>query len=245
MRIPRIFQEAPLQLHKRLWLDEAATRRLMGVLRLKVGDKLILFKGDGLEYPSVISQLTARKLEVEIEECLEKNLESSIHLHLGQAISKGERMDYTLQKATELGVSAITPLFSTRSEVHLKGERTERRMVHWQKVLIAACEQCGRNCIPTLYPPQTIEVWVNEVKQTGIQTKLLLDHRSQKTLKAVSVSESIVLLIGPEGGLSFEEKQIAEQKGFQGIRLGPRILRTETAGVVAISLLQYLTGDLA
>lgn len=245
MRVPRIFQDIPLEIYKRVWLDEGATRHLMSVLRLKVGDKLILFNGDGLEYPSLISQLTSRKLEVEIKERVEKTVESPVTLHLGQVISKGERMDYTLQKATELGVSEITPLFSIRSEVHLKGEREERKMAHWQKVLISACEQCGRNRIPTLYSPKKVEIWVNAMKQDQVETKLFLDHRSQASLKQAPLSRSIALLIGPEGGLTFEEKHYAEQKGFQGLRLGPRILRTETAGVVAISLLQYLTGDLS
>lgn len=243
MRVPRIFQEGPLQAHQRLLLDGDATRRLMSVLGLKTGDKLILFNGDGLEYPSIISQVTHHKLEVEIKDCIDKNVESPLDIHLGQVISKGERMDYTLQKATELGATSITPLFSTRSEVRLKGEREERKMIHWQKILVSACEQCGRNRIPTLYSPQTVEVWVHRV--SDYQTKLLLDHRSQNSLKDISVMGPIALLIGPEGGLTFQEKQYAEQKGFQGIKMGSRILRTETAGVVAIALLQYLSGDMA
>jgi 16S rRNA (uracil1498-N3)-methyltransferase len=242
MRTPRIFQDIPLAALQTFTLSEQAARHLIAVLRCKQGDKLVVFNGDGCEHPAIISSVKHHSIDVEVVEKVEKNLESPLLLHLGQAISKGDRMDYTLQKATELGVAFITPLFSTRSEVHLKGERLEKKMNHWRKVITSACEQCGRNKIPTLFTPQMLSFWIREREEN---TKFVMDHRETLGLQTSMGSTSIALLVGPEGGLTLQEKEEAMNQGFKGLRLGPRVLRTETAGVAAISILQFWAGDMA
>lgn len=241
MRVPRIYQNVPLSAGPPISLDEESSKRLSQVLRLEKGHKLILFNGDGNEYPAHIVEIKRHHMQVQIETCLEKSMESSLKLHLGQVIAKGERMDYAIQKATELGISEITPLFSTRCEVHLKNNRQEKKLEHWQKVIINSCEQCGRNQLPQLNPAIELHPWLENLKT---QTKLLLDHRSEASLKEVKLSSEIALLVGPEGGLTFEEKNYALHHGFQAVQLGPRVFRSETAGLVAISVLQWLSGDL-
>lgn len=242
MRVPRIYQEKKFSHHT--ILDENAGRHLISVLRKSVGDKLILFNGDGLEYPATITRVKRMQVEVELSLPLShpivKDLESPLKISLGQAISKGERMDLTLQKATELGVSEITPLFSARSEVHLKGDRESKKMQHWHRILQSGCEQCGRNVLPILHPPISILEWI---KNSGIGTKILLDHHSSIRLKDLKLASPVYLLAGPEGGFSLDEKDYAMKYDFKGISLGPRVLRTETAALAAISVLQSLQGD--
>lgn len=241
MRVPRIFQDISMTIGEKIVLDKSATLHVMTVLRLKAKDKIILFNGDGHEYPADLIETRHHHITVLIQDKILKNNESSLILHLGQVISKAERMDYTLQKATELGVSQITPLFSTRCDLHFKGEREEKKMAHWQKVLISACEQCGRNRVPNLLAIQKFKDWV---KAADMQTKLFLDHRAEKNLKEVPIQGSVGIIVGPEGGFTFEEKHYAEEEGFVAVKLGPRVLRTETAGIAAITLVQFLAGDM-
>lgn len=241
MRVPRIFQNQTLSPFSRITLDEHASRHLLTVLRLEKGHKIILFNGDGYEYPAEIVQTKRHSLEVKIKESIAKNFESPLKIHLGQVVTKGEKMDYILQKATELGVTNITPLFSTRAEVRLKGDRSEKKMEHWQKVLFSACEQCGRNRIPVLNPPLKLPDWVAARTES---INLVLDHRSERSLKSMPLKNPVAILVGPEGGLTFEEKMLSERHGFTRVHLGPRILRAETAGLVAVTLLQALAGDL-
>jgi 16S rRNA (uracil1498-N3)-methyltransferase len=241
MRVPRIYQETTLAKGLKLALDKHAVLHVMTVLRLKIADKIILFNGNGNEYPADIIEARHHHLTVEIQDEILKNNESPLTIHLGQVISKAERMDYTLQKATELGASQITPLFSTRCDLHLKGEREEKKMTHWQKVLISACEQCGRNQIPVLFAIQKFKEWV---RASDMQTKIFLDHRSKTSLKDISIGASVGIMVGPEGGFTFEEKVYAEEQGFIAVQMGPRILRTETAGLAAITLIQFLAGDM-
>jgi len=242
MRIPRIFQVFPSNV-KQWMLNEQAARHLSKVLRLRAGDHLIVFNGDGHDYCAQMTRVQYPSVEIKILDQIQENRESPLYIHLGQAISKGDRMDYTLQKATELGVGAITPLFSTRSEVHLlKGERLEKKMAHWQKVIISACEQCGRNRIPTLFLPKTLLEWINGVQETR---KWVLDHEGMCRLRETGLPKTVALLVGPEGGLTSEEKESAYQQGFEGLQLGPRTLRTETASVVGITVLQCWAGDMA
>lgn len=241
MRVPRIYQDRPLVKGEKIELDKQAVLHVMTVLRLGLQDKLILFNGDGYEYPADIVEARHHHLSVFIRDKIDSNKESKLLIHLGQVISKSERMDYTLQKTTELGVNQITPLFSTRCDLHFKGEREERKMNHWQKVLVSACEQCGRNQLPNLLAIQQMKDWV---KNASMETKLFLDHRSEKSLKDVSISNSVGILVGPEGGFTFEEKEYALAQGFIGVTLGPRILRTETAGLAAISIIQFMSGDM-
>lgn len=241
MRVPRIYQDVSLNPGEKLALDKTGTLHAMTVLRLGETDKMILFNGDGYEYPADIIEARHHHMVVRIQDKIFKPNESPLLIHLGQVVSKAERMDYTLQKATELGVSRITPLFSTRCDLHFKGEREERKMVHWQKVLVSACEQCGRNQLPNLFAIQKFKDWV---KAADMQTKIFLDHRSEKNLKDIAIQGSVGILVGPEGGFTFEEKQYAEEQGFISVKLGPRILRTETAGMTSIALIQFLAGDM-
>lgn len=242
MRIPRIFQNSPLHSSQSLTLEKEAAHHLKNVLRFKSGDKCVLFNGDGKEYPSIITDISSHAVKIEVQTCLEINKESPLSIHLGQAISKGERMDITLQKATELGVTEITPLFSARTEVRLKGDREDKKMEHWRKILISSCEQCGRNRIPTLNSPRTLEAWASDRNE---KTKIMLEAGSDTGLKKENLSTSIALLVGPEGGLDKNERIYAEKQGFMAVVLGPRILRTETAGMAAITLLQFMVGDWA
>jgi 16S rRNA (uracil1498-N3)-methyltransferase len=249
-------------LGEKIELDKPAVVHVMTVLRLGLKDKIILFNGDGDEYPADIIDARHHHVSVLIRDKIAASKESPINIHLGQVISKAERMDYTLQKATELGVNKITPLFSTRCDLHFKGEREERKMVHWQRVLVAACEQCGRNQLPGLLAIQQLKDWLKNASNASnasnadntsngshannarLETKIFLDHHSEKSFKDISIGNSVGILVGPEGGFTFEEKQYAIEQGFTGITLGPRILRTETAGLVAISLIQFLAGDM-
>lgn len=245
MRIPRIFQNQALHVHQSIVLDKEAFQHLHTVLRLSTGAPIILFNGDGHEYLSTLTYHTQSKtLKATVQEKILKNRESPLWTHLGQVISKGHRMEYTLQKSVELGVSQITPLYSAHGEVFLKGEREEKKQEHWQKIIYHACQQCGRNQCPLIHKPISILEWI---KNTTEQSKFMLDPKATQTLKnmPLSHSPSIALLIGPEGGLTEHEQQYAQAHGFMGIQLGPRILRTETASVVMLSALQLLAGDLA
>jgi len=241
MRIPRIFQNIPLEINAKILLDPDATRHLSTVLRLPNDSKIILFNGDGYEYPSIINFNKRKTLEATVQDRITKTLESPLFVHLGQVISKGTHMDFTIQKAVELGVNVITPLYSARGDVHLKSEREERKLIHWQKIIIHACEQCGRTYIPKLEHPIPILEWVKNRQE---KTKLVLDHRSPNSLKTIVCTKDVALLIGPEGGLSPEEISYIIHNAFINIQLGPRVLRTETASLVALSALQYLAGDL-
>ena len=223
-------------------LEEAAARHLTRVLRLGPGAQLTLFDGTDGEYPATITTTGKRQVEVELGERVNVSLESPLSVTLAQGVSKGERMDYTIQKAVELGVSRIVPLNTERSVVNLKGERLEKKMQHWQGVIVSACEQCGRNTLPQLLPLQSIETWL----AAGLKDDLglLLDHRASETVASLPQAGSVTLLIGPEGGLSAQEQALATASGYLGLRLGPRVLRTETAALTALAALQSRFGDL-
>lgn len=241
MRIPRIFHPQPLANQHRVALDENAARHVARVLRLNLGAELTLFDGYGGEYPATIVELGKRLVEVELGTQRASEVESPLQITLAQGISKGERMDYTIQKAVELGVSRIVPLDTERSVVNLKGERQEKKQAHWRGVIISACEQCGRNTLPQLLLQQHLDTWL----QSGIDgTGLLLDHRAETSIDSLHVSGAVTLLIGPEGGLSEQERERALEAGYQGLRLGPRVLRTETAALTALAALQSRFGDL-
>lgn len=240
MRPPRIFQNQLLNPHGMITLDIDASRHLTTVLRLKEQDKIILFNGDGLEHTATIVYVKKQTVQVKIINSYTKNNESPLKIHLGQVISKGERMDFVVQKATELGVHSITPLFSERSVVHLKGERLDKKKEHWQKVVISACEQCGRTLIPTVFQPISILEWIHAREDT---LRLVLNLSAEKGLPSLSTIETVAVLIGPEGGLSDQELEYAQNKGFVSVQLGPRVLRTETATLAAITALQLLGGD--
>lgn len=237
---PRIYTPEDLVLNNRLDLDSQASTHLIKVLRLKEGSELRLFNGDGCEYLALITVAGKKNAQVEISEVLSTDAKISFPLHLGQVVSKGDRMDFTIQKATELGITDITPLWSERCDVRLKGERLEKKMEHWRKVSISACEQSGRNKIPTIHPAMNYHDWARSV---DAETKLVLHTRDQKPLSEIIAPASVALMVGPEGGITDEEVELCIHQGFTGLTLGPRILRTETAALAALSLFQYLWGD--
>jgi 16S rRNA (uracil1498-N3)-methyltransferase len=230
-------------------LDSQAAVHIARVLRLNPGDPVVLFNGRGGEYHGEIEFAEKRRVSVKLKERVERSLESPLRIVLGQGISKGERMDVAVQKAVELGVAELAPLTTRRSVVNLNAERRAKRRAHWQGVAQSACEQCGRNTVPEIQPVQSLVAWLESLQTEGaVQSgaKLVLHHRVSRSLNDVSLDphEPVRVLIGPEGGLSDEEIVLAENCGFVPVRLGPRVLRTETAALVVISALQTLWGDL-
>jgi len=240
VRRPRIYSAQPLAAHATLELAPEASHHLSRVLRMQAGDALVLFNGEGGEYPATIAAIDKRSVTVATEQLIDTVLESPLKLHLGIAMSKGDRMDWIVQKATELGATRIVPLYSERVELKLQGDRAEKKLEHWRGIAIAACEQCGRNVVPEIADVQPLAIWL---EQTDADKKFVLHHRSETALDAAERPGSVALLIGPEGGLSDVEIAAAERKGYESLRFGPRVLRTETAPLAAISVLQYVWGD--
>ena len=248
MSAPRFFCSLPLAAGTRLALPEAAARHAVRALRLGVGDALTLFDGGGGEYPARIAGVAREAVEVELAAHVARECESPLDLTLLQALQAGDKMDLTIQKAVELGVARVVPLLSRRSVVRLEGERALRRVEHWRGIAVSACEQCGRNRVPAVEPIERFERWLapaTQVAPAGVR-RLLLDPLGGRTLASLpppAAGERIELLIGAEGGLAPEEVEAAQRAGFVGIRLGPRVLRTETAGLAALAALQCLWGD--
>lgn len=240
MRIPRVFTKQHLLSGEQIELEESASHHLNKVLRMQVGRELILFNGAGGEFAATIHELSKKHVTISIAEHNIANRESPLELELAIGISRGERFEWVLQKATELGVTKITPLITERTEVKIGGERQEKLHDRWQHILISACEQCQRNLLPALSAPVQISEWLPTVNS---DLRFVLHHRDSKTLPADQTPQSATLLIGPEGGLSESEIAQALDKNFNALTLGPRVLRTETAPVAAISLVQYLWGD--
>lgn len=239
MRLSRFFIDVPLSLGQHE-LPEAQAHYIGRVLRHAVGDAVQLFDGSGQEYLGELIDVGKKSVRVELRECIAGLAESPLRIHLGQGLSRGERMDWAIQKATELGVSEITPLISARCEVRLKDERADKRMMHWRQVAISACEQCGRSVLPMIHPPLELEAWLQQIEA---DLKLVL-HPVAEPWVSHTPPRSLAFLIGPEGGLSDAEVDQARGSGFESARLGPRVLRTETAPVVALSVAQQLWGDL-
>ena len=241
----RIHLALPLAVDARLELPEAAARHVAQVLRMRAGELLTLFNGAGGEYGAVIESVDRRAVSVRVEDFHEAERESALALTLAQCVSRGERMDYSLQKAVELGVAAVVPLLSARGVVKLDGERWEKKLEHWRGVMVSACEQSGRTRIPALAPVQKLETWLGSSKGMGEGARLVLAPGAAHSLRELPAAHAATLLVGPEGGLADEEAALAVRHGFTAIRLGPRVLRTETAGVAALAALQALWGDLA
>ncbi|MBE2894412.1 16S rRNA (uracil(1498)-N(3))-methyltransferase [Spirabiliibacterium falconis] len=243
MRIPRIFSPELLQAGVTYALSDDAVNHVARVLRMNVGDALLLFDGTNTVFPATIKEINKKSVLVRVGSGQEDNRESPLFLHLGQVISRGERMEFTIQKSVELGVSVITPLWSARCGVKLDEQRMAKKRQQWQKIAIAACEQCGRNYVPEIRPLMKLEQWCME---GGNELKLNLHPRAKCGIAGLQgVSKAGVrLLIGAEGGLSAQEIAMTEQYGFQSVLLGPRVLRTETAALTAITALQLCFGDL-
>ncbi len=238
---PRFYTAQPLSAGHAITLEAGPSRHIASALRLREGAQLRLFDGAGGEYLAEISSIARQAVSVVIKEIIPEEREASQPITLGIGISIGERMDLVVQKSTELGVAEIQPLVTERTEVRLKGEREEKKRRHWQQVAISACEQCGRNRVPAIGKPQALAEWVGSA---AADLKLVLHHRSNRGLAETAAPTSVALLVGPEGGLSGAEIEAAQAAGFRPLALGPRVLRTETAPLAALSILQFHWGDM-
>lgn len=238
----RIYQAISLNIDAVVQLDKNASHHLMHVLRAKNGDPIILFNGQGGEYDSQIIKIDKKAVEVKVKKMISREVESPIDIYLAQGIARGEKMDFIIQKAVELGVRKIFPLITERCNVRLSGEREEKRLKHWQSVIISACEQSGRTIIPDIFAPQTLNKWLLHIQP---HVGFVLSPHVQNKLPETSIAagSSIALIIGPEGGLTDNEMDCAMQKNFLPLNLGPRVLRTETATIAALSVLQLKYGD--
>ncbi|MBC7006245.1 16S rRNA (uracil(1498)-N(3))-methyltransferase [Photobacterium sp. BZF1] len=242
MRIPRIYHPELLPNSGIVMLSDDAANHVGRVMRMQAGQEVLLFDGSNAEFPAVITNASKKSVEVEIQARNESSVESPLDIHLGQVVSRGEKMEFTIQKSVELGVNTITPLISERCGVKLNADRFEKKLQQWQKIAISACEQCGRNTVPEIRPIMKLEDWCAE-QYDGL--KLNLHPRANYSINTLPAPVSKVrLLIGPEGGLSAEEISMTEEFKFDEILLGPRVLRTETAAMTAITALQVRFGDL-
>jgi 16S rRNA (uracil1498-N3)-methyltransferase len=242
MRIPRIYQATSLSTGQTIELDKTSAHHLTRVLRMQDNHQLILFNGEGGEYHATLS-VQGKSVFANVNTFVERDTESNLHITLLQGISKGDRMDICIQKAVELGVKKIVPVICHRTVVNIKGERSEKKHLHWQGIVINACEQSGRTSVPELAE----SIKLNDViSLTDTSLKLTLSPDANTSLPKLSATaQNITLLIGPEGGLDTNEVLLATQHGFQPVRMGPRILRTETAAIATIAALQTLYGDLS
>lgn len=239
MRISRIFCPQPLHSGVEITLEGQTAHYLGKVLRVTAGTPLVLFNGDGAEYAATVTRVDKKACAVLPGARSHPAVESALHTVLGLGISRGERMDYAIQKATELGVNVIAPLFTEHCEVRLNDERREKRQEHWQQIAISACEQSGRVRVPEVLAPQPLASWV---ASAPAELCLVFDHQQGDALGGQRPAGGVALLIGPEGGLAPAEIRLALDRGFKGIALGKRVLRTETAPVAALSVLQFLWG---
>lgn len=241
MRITRIHVEIPLHAGAAIPLPPEAAHHALVVLRLRTGAVLELFDGTGGSHRGHITATGRRTAEVQLDSFDPAGRESPLPVALAQGVSRGQHMDYTLQKAAELGVARIVPLLTARSNVRLDETRAQRRLEHWRRIVIGACEQCGRNRLPEVEAPQSLESWLQE-RPPGMC--LVLDPDAGQGLASLAPPAALTLLAGPEGGLAQAEVCMALERGWQALRLGPRILRTETAAVAALAACQALWGDL-
>ena len=238
----RIYQDAALAEGMIVKLDERASHHIAHVLRAQSGEHLIIFNGQGGEYQAKIGVISKKAVEVEILTFNPTERESHLNIYLAQGIAKGEKMDWIIQKAVELGVKKIIPVITERCNVRLTGDREEKRVQHWRAVSISACEQSGRNRLPEIYAPMTLAECLTNIKAD--HSFVLTPHATQKLpQQKLTHHASIILLIGPEGGLSEQEITDAKSHHFLPLTLGPRVLRTETAGIAALAVLQYVYGD--
>ena len=241
MREPRFFHPEPLCVGLETFMSESAGHHAAHVLRLKPGDKVILFDGGGKDYSSCILSLSKAGVYVATEACVSSDRESPLLTELAQGISAAEKMDFTLQKAVELGVNRIVPLLTQRCVSKLTGEKAVRRVSHWRQVVIAACEQCGRSIVPEVAPIESLDSYLQN--KPDEVTGFMLSPRSVHGFSSFSRQNNLRLLVGPEGGLTEVEEQKVMESRFESVKLGPRILRTETAALAALSAINVLWGD--
>jgi 16S rRNA (uracil1498-N3)-methyltransferase len=245
MRDVRLFVDVPLAPGNTLPLPREAARHALQVLRLRAGDPVILFNGDGRQYPArLLAADDPRAARVCVEGAEAPARESCLRITLVQALARGEKMDWIVQKATELGAARILPVISERSEVRLDGARRKKRRDHWLAIAIAACEQCGRNVVPGIAPPESLEACLSaHPPATGEARWMLHPGGTMRLRDTVSAATEVMLAVGPEGGFGDNDLAVLRGAGFHGLALGPRILRTETAGLAAMAALQASNGD--
>ena len=240
----RLFVSGALINGAEIELDGDRARYLGKVLRARVGDRVTLFNGEGPSFPATITRISKHSVALELGDSFEAETESTLKIHLVQGISRGERMDFVVQKATELGVKRITPVLTEYGVVKLNADRAEKRREHWQKIATSACEQSGRTRLPLIDTPMPMKSWFGN-KPEKVDAELILVPGSATALAASPAPETkVCVLIGPEGGFSDSEYDDAEVSGFKAVSLGPRILRTESAAIAALAILQSRWGDL-
>ncbi len=244
MRIPRVHLPGPLSDGGTIKVADKTLHYLTRVLRLDNDSPLIVFNGQSGEYDGVLVNVSKKQAEIRVSTFRPDDRESPLHIVLAQGLAKGEKMDWIVQKATELGVSEIVPLFTRYSDVKLNDERAERRQHHWQEIAISACEQCGRNRLPMIHAPIALDVWMSELPPRAEAEQRLILNLAAESHISNTVPHRAIVLVGPEGGFREDEITQAGMMGFSSWHLGPRILRAETAAVSAVSLLQARWGDL-
>ncbi len=242
MRLNRIYQQTDITLNQELNIDKAASLHLSKVLRMKIGDALELFNGDGYRYQAVITNIERHRVKVSVTSKDQYHSESPLSIHLYQGVSRGDKMDLTIQKCVELGVKTFTPIITERCGVKLDTKRWAKKQEHWQKVIISACEQSGRDSIPTIY---SVTRWQDAVLKLSTNSYFLDPHASHsfRDLTAPDNTTEIQLWVGPEGGFSEQEVRHIKNLHIQPVSLGPRILRTETAALAAVSAINAIWGD--
>ncbi len=239
----RLYIDQPIVANAELGIIGDRAHYLGRVLRMRVGQPLIVFDGSGGEYSAHIASISKRSVQLRVGVHIDIDRESPLSIHLLQGLSRGDRMDTIVQKTTELGVAAITPLTTDFSVVKISGNRAEKKLSHWRGISISACEQCGRNVLPRIDEPTSFKEWLG-ANVGDTRSRLILKPNVAQTLDAYTKPTGpICILIGPEGGFSDVEYELAEDLGFEPISLGPRILRTETAAIAAVAGLQSLFGD--
>lgn len=244
----RLFHDGPLQGGITLQLDAQASHHAVRVLRLTTGDALEVFNGSGLRWPAVLIEAVAAGARVQLGEPINAQTESTLSLHLAQCLPGGDKMDWVVEKAVELGVRSIQPLQARRSVMRLDAARSAKRLAHWQRIAIAACMQCGRDTVPPVHPVMELDRWLQSAPQQGgadpQARRWLLDPDARiEWATPQAPAAGVWLLVGPEGGLSDEERTQALAEGWEAMRLGPRVLRTETAGLAALAAMQMRFGD--
>lgn len=243
MQRHRLFIGQPITRNQYLEVDADTAHYLTRVLRMKPGSELTVFEGNGYEYPAVVTEIGKHKTVLRAGEPVLRDVESPLSVRLIQGVSRGERMDLVVQKATELGVHSIIPVITEYTVVKLKPKRAERRLDHWRKIARGACEQCGRNRLPEIAGPLALTDYLQEASTAD--QRLLLDPGAGTPITSLEDSAAVVdLLVGPEGGLSPSERETAGTFGFHSVSMGPRILRSETAALTALALVQARWGDL-
>jgi len=242
----RFYHSKPININETIVMDEFASHHALKVMRLKKNDQLILFNGDGSDFTGQVVSINKRQVQVRIKSKKDIESESNIRVILLQALTTNEKMDLIIQKTTELGITEIQPIVCERSIVKIKNEKIEKKLLHWRQVSIAACEQCGRAEIPTIHKPVNIIKYLEKETESDKGTKIILSPEATKSLNNIilNMKQDIKVLIGPEGDFTREELNYSTQKGFLPIKIGPRILRTETTPICILSILQYKYGDI-